>query len=59
MVPLATPEYIKNWVRKGKIFRVCLNFVLRDKNDEFFGLMKHIFKVIAKAIAAKIAKINT
>jgi len=38
--------------------RVCLNFVFKGKNDGFFVLMKHIFKGIAKAIAAKIAKIS-
>ena len=38
--------------------RVCLNFVFEGKNGGFFVLMKHIFKGIAKAIAAKIAKIS-
>jgi len=32
--------------------RVCLNFVSEYKNDGFFVLMNHIFKGIAKAIAA-------
>jgi len=32
--------------------RVCLNFVFVDQNDEFFVLMRHIFKGIATAIAA-------
>ena len=34
--------------------RVCLNFVFGDKNDQFFVLLKAIFKGIAIAIAAKI-----
>jgi len=38
--------------------RVCLNFVFEVKNEEVFVLMKHIFKVIAKAIAEKIAEIR-
>ena len=35
-----------------------LNFIIGVKKDEFFGLMQHIFKRIAKAIVAKIAKIR-
>ena len=38
--------------------RVCLNFIFGDQNDEFFVLMKYIFKGIAKAIDAKITKIS-
>ncbi|HAS43108.1 MAG TPA: hypothetical protein DCS93_21690 [Microscillaceae bacterium] len=42
----------------SKDLRRCLNVVFEVKNDEFFGLMQHIFKGIARAIAAKIAKIR-
>ena len=37
---------------------LCLNFVFRDKNDEFFVLLERIFKGIARAIAAKIGFIS-
>ena len=39
-------------------FRVCLNFIFGDQNDDFFVMMKYIFKRIAKAIDAKITKIS-
>jgi len=38
--------------------RVYLNFVFGVKNDEFFVMMKYIFKGIAKAIDEKITDIN-
>ena len=38
--------------------RVCLNFVFGVKTDEFFVLARLIFKLIAKAIDAKINEVS-